>query len=324
LFVVGCPRSGTTALANYLNQHEELLLCVERYKYVRPTEVTPDLFTFERILDYREGETNIPKQRHAELLARKDPERLKWVGEKMPTYYKWYFQLLENNPGARFIVIHRPVEEVAESFEARARQPQDSWPHGFEEGVKRWNQALRLTRKFVESEKKPEVLILHYHDFFYRNETCVPLISRFLEIEFDEPVLEAWRKRSERFEAKRRNKEPLDEERAAFVRENKNQAAEEWLFERIEEQRNGLMEIAVPLSDKAPKQYDHQGRKEGDAEHVRPLTGRLEKERRKAERLGTQSRRLTLELRKLRGSKVWRLAEKLGRIVEKMVPGSGR
>lgn len=52
LFIAGCPRSGTTALTRYLNLHPEILLCIERYKYLDPERITPDLFTFKRILNY--------------------------------------------------------------------------------------------------------------------------------------------------------------------------------------------------------------------------------------------------------------------------------
>jgi hypothetical protein len=52
LFVSGCARSGTTAFSDYLNQHPELLVCRERYKYIAD-EITPDHFTFDRILDYK-------------------------------------------------------------------------------------------------------------------------------------------------------------------------------------------------------------------------------------------------------------------------------
>jgi hypothetical protein len=242
LFVAGIPqRSGTTALANYLNMHQRILICIERYKYA-PQEITPDLFTFDRILDYRDGETNISREHHVKLLGKKDPAKLKWIGDKRPAYFRMYSHLLENNPGAHFIVIYRPVEEVAESFQARAANPPRSsyarWAcgRGFEEGVRVWNTALRLTREFVESGPNPPILILSYHDFFYRNEVCIPLLSRFLQVEFDEEVRKAWRKRTRKFEGKRRLKEPLTGEQERFIRENKDHENERWILDRIERQ----------------------------------------------------------------------------------------
>jgi hypothetical protein len=295
LFIAGCPRSGTTALTEYLNEHEAILVCNERYKYITPPrEVTPSLFTFDRILDYREGETNIPREWHVELLRRKDPAKLEWIGDKRGMYFRWFELLTKNNPGARFIVIYRPIEEVAESFEARNEDPRDEWTGDFREAVTRWNLALERTREFVEKDLAP-VLILNYHDFFYRNETCIPLVSEFLEIEFEKPVIEAWKEMSLRFESERRRKEPLSEEQASFIRENKNQVGEEWLLGRIVEQRR-------ELADTSPD-----GR-------IRRLERHLANERREAQRLRAQNRRLALQLQDIRSSRTWKLVERLGRI----------
>lgn len=128
LFIAGCPRSGTTALAEYLNRHPEVLVCIERYKYLPPEKITPRLFTFERILDYREGETNIPRERHVKLLQAKDSTKLKWIGDKKPAYYRQLRRILKNNPGAHFIIIHRPVEELRSLFRVEPEIPTITGP----------------------------------------------------------------------------------------------------------------------------------------------------------------------------------------------------
>ncbi|MEJ7841871.1 MAG: sulfotransferase [Rubrobacter sp.] len=247
LFIGGPPRSGTTALADYLNQHPELLVCIERYKWVPPHEVRPELFTFERILDYRSSsrgdrpETNTPREHHVELLAGKDPQRLAWIGDKTPAYVEQLRWLSENNPGASFILTYRPLEDVAESFEARAKDPEDPWLlGGFETGVEQWNAAMKSTRNFVKSARNLNVLILSYHDFFYNNQAVVPLLSRFLDIEIDQRTQDAWTRMSRGFEARRRTKEPLSEERRAYIRANKNEAAERWMLNRMRKQRREL------------------------------------------------------------------------------------
>lgn len=240
LFICGAARSGTSALTEYLNLHEELLVCMERYRFV-PRKVDPRSFTFERILDYEArrsgGEASVPREYHAELLSRKDPAKLRWIGDKHPGYVVWLQTLLENNPGARFIITHRPIEEVAESHEARSRNPDDPWlggKDGFEIGIEGWNRAMRSTRGFIEGGSNPNVLLIGYDDFFRRNEECMPLISQFLEIEFDDSVREAWAEMSRKFERGRREKEPLSGEQAKLIEEKKDTAAEEWILERIE------------------------------------------------------------------------------------------
>ena len=83
LFVCGCARSGTTAFGDYLNLHEKVLLCQERYKG-RQSQVAWEDFSFERIMDFRPQETKRPPfgqtreafaERHARLIAGKEPEK---------------------------------------------------------------------------------------------------------------------------------------------------------------------------------------------------------------------------------------------------------
>lgn len=295
LFVVGCPRSGTTALANYLNRHPEILLCIERYKYLDPERIQPDLFTVERILDYRKNETNIPRERHTELLGEKDPEKLRWIGDKEPVYYKYFENLSANNPGARFIMIHRPVEEVAESFEARAQNPADKWPAraGFEEGVRRWNLSIKYARDFMQSREDPNLLILDYRDFFYRNEACILLISRFLELEFDESVRESWGEMSRGFEAARRSKVPLTGEQEAFLKENRDHAAERWILDLIERQWSGPVRV---LQSQWVDRQVHE-------ERISELETRMLRERRRFRQQREKLERLVQEQRESQDSK---------------------
>ena len=230
---------------------------MERYKWVPPHEVRPELFTFERILDYRSSsrgdrpETNTPREHHVELLAGKDPERLAWIGDKTPAYVEQLRWLSENNPGASFILTYRPLEDVAESFEARAKDPEDPWLlGGFETGVEQWNAAMKSTRNFVKSARNLNVLVLGYHDFFHDNQAVVPLLSRFLDIEIDQGTRDAWTRMSRGFEARRRAKEPLSEERRAYIRANKDEAAERWMLNRMRKQRREL-EIYSPEAARA-------------------------------------------------------------------------
>lgn len=243
LFVTGCQRSGTTAFTEYLNHHPEILVGVERYGRVSAKEITPEMFTFERILDYSAEDSLRPREYYVDLLSKKDPERLKWIGDKFPGYAKWLRPLSENNPGAYFIILYRPIEEVAESWEARSKNPDDPWlggKNGFELGVQMWNNIQQKTRKFVESGLGTGVLIVSYHDFFYHNEDCVPLLSRFLGIEFDDDVREAWREMSAEFEQKRRPKKHLTDEQRAYIRAEKDSVAEEWVLARIDRQWRDL------------------------------------------------------------------------------------
>lgn len=290
LFVAGCPRSGTTALGEYLNLHPAILLCIERYKFLPPEKITSSLFTFDRILDYKEGETNLPRSRHVKLLRRKDPDKLQWVGDKNPASFRHYRPIVNNNPGTRFIVIHRPVEEVAESFQGRARNPNDRWPesNGFEAGVERWNQDTNYLRELMESGLEPEVLILHYTAFFKRPESYVPLLSEFLGLEFDEDLRKQWREMSRDFEERRRSKEPLTEEQREFAREHKDHEAERWIRDVIEQQRNGP--VKLPRSQYVDRRVYE--------DKTQDLERRLRLERQTSRRLRQRNQQLEKEIPK--------------------------
>jgi hypothetical protein len=317
LFVAGCQRSGTTAFAEYMNVHPEVLLLRERYKFI-PHEVTPELLSFERILAYSAGETNVPEEQYVELLERKDPQKLRWIGDKNPDYYSFFGRLVRQNPGARFIILYRPLEDVAESFDTRARDPEDHRPAHFDlqKAVKVWNNALNRTRAFAE-DPGARLLVLDYHDFFYHNETCVPLISHFIEIALDEHVLADWKERSAAFEENRRRKSILTEEQKNFLQRKKDHEAEEWILKRIEDQREDPdLCLRGPAGRATVPQKQPQG-----ANAARRDDGRRKeflKFRQQARRLFLENQDLKRQLAETRGSKTWRLLDALNRSRKKL------
>lgn len=340
LFVGGCARSGTTAFTDYLNLHEEILLCQERYKG-RQRKVTWDLFTFERIMDFRPEETKRPPlgqspeeflKRHEDLLARKDPTKLKWLGDKGPFYVRFMDQLAANNPGARFIMLYRPIEEIAESWDARAKNPDDPWrsERGYQLSVEVWNLAMRGMRNFIESSPAPRVLIVSYHDFFYRNEAVAPQISRFLGLEFDESVTRSWREASLQFESVRRPKEPLSEEQQSFIQEHADRAAEAWVLDRIEKQWREPGLYVVESKETALAALDEtEARMRWLQQRLQKLEQDLARQRREVERERQRDRqllarerregkRLNRQLEDMQSSRTWRLLNKLDRIRSKI------
>lgn len=263
LFIAGSPRSGTTALTDYLNRHPEILICRERYKFV-PRTVRPHFFDFDRILDYTRKETNTSREYHARLLARKDLRAVRWRGDKYPHYVRHLDTLSENNPGAHFLFTYRDVGEVAESFEARAKDPDDRWPaeNGFEAGVHMWNATLRSIREFVESNLDTNVLVLDYCEFFYRCEECLPLLSDFLGLEFEGAMRETWEKMSRNFEVRRRDKKLLGEKQLSFLARNKNHEDEAWILDYINKQKDARKTppaVAVATRDTGSGTADFEG-----------------------------------------------------------------
>ncbi len=349
LFVCGCVRSGTTAFGDYLNQHEEVLLCQERYKE-RQKQVAWEDFSFQRIMDFRPQETKRPPlglsrevfiERHAELISRKSPMEISWLGDKGPFYVRYMDRLAGRNPGARFIVLYRPLEEVAESWDARAKDPDDPWrgERGVEMSVEVWNAAMQKTREFIESSPAPRVLIIGYHDFFYRNEAVAPQISRFLGLEFDESITNAWREASSGFESRRRRKEPLSEEQRSFLREYADHEAEAWVLGRIEQQWISP-ELYVEEGEKAAlsslDQIEarmwrlHELAENGAGAGTKNRNQNLERQFREArastarqngqiERLEKRALDLERQLREVHSSRTWRALDGINRLKQRVL-----
>lgn len=233
LFIAGCPRSGTTALADYLNFHPEILVATERYNH--RMHITPELFTPERLLDFRPGETSRPREHLTALLKSKRWEDLKWVGDKRPRYFLRYEELWEHNPGAHFIYIYRRAEEVTESFQERHERP-NGWRFTFEDGVRLWNAGLRRTRHFVRSGAP--LLIVDYHSFFSRPQEWASSLSAFLDVDFGPEIVEKWLERTEAHSKKPRplRQRSLTKEQEAVVVREKDAAAEAWVLQRIDDQ----------------------------------------------------------------------------------------
>jgi hypothetical protein len=333
LFIAGPRRSGTTGLTVYLNDHPEVLVCRERFTGWPRRLITPELLTFERIMDFEDGHepphriTNARRRKHRQILDRKDFAKLRYIGDKVPQYTNSLKVLSENNPGARFLITYRPVEKVAES-EANRIENNPRWKggkNGFEIGIKQWNKALQYTREFVESGVNPHVLIVSYDEFFYRNEEFIPLMERFLDIEFDESVQRVWREKSQAFEASRRPKAPLSNRLRAQIKKLADRETEAYILRRIEKQWESADAPAggsgSPAVHPARERTNPDRRAETLLQQIEKLEAELREERHDSESLREQKRRLKRRLRSLerqihaiRSSRTWKAASALKHI----------
>ena len=178
LFVAGCPRSGTTALATLLNHDPRFLLGQERYRRVRRT-LEPYHFSEEIFFNPTTRETSWAMPWRGERVwpgtfAEYQELRERWrgggvevVGDKAPYYTREFDRLSGVFPGARFVVLVRALEEVARSYQRRAEDPVDHWPaeNGPLLAVKDWNAALEAARAF--SAQAPDGLLLISYDRFF-------------------------------------------------------------------------------------------------------------------------------------------------------------
>ncbi len=298
LFVCGCDSSGTTALVDYLNRHPEVLVCQERSERTQQGGISLNLSTFEKMLDSPPEETEgsaphgggdrLVKPR-PELLASKDPARLRWIGASNPDYVRRMESVASNNPGARFIVMYRPVEEIAESHSRPVQ------------AIKIWNRSLQGARRFIRESVVPRVLLISYHDLLYRTETVVPLISHFLGLKLDESVRAG--PGDEVLQSGRvRPGETPGREKRSMIQKHANRAAEAWILDRIEKQWE------------KPELYTQETSKAALAASLEETEARAWRLQQKVKELERDGKRTSRRLKELQGSRTWKLLDRIGSI----------
>jgi hypothetical protein len=149
--------------------------------------------------------------------------------------------------------------------------------------VKTWNRGLQGTRRFIKESLIPRVLLINYHDFLYRTETVAPLISRFLELKFDETVT------AELSDEVPQSERVRSREKQSLIRKHANRAAEAWILDRIEKQwvKPGLYIQRTSKSALATSLEEAEARTWRLQEKVRELERDRERSRRRFKQLGS-------------------------------------
>ena len=167
LFISGTARSGTTAMANMLNDQSGFLIGVERYnRLFRAGEVTPGHFAPPRFLDIRPGDSH----KKGGFPGIGDPgarlSAASVIGDKFPQLYQHYDAIFARFPRARHIFMIRNPLSVAESYQARAQNPRDNWQRDFITAVTDWNQSLAAVLALTRAQRG-QVFIAEYEKVFF-------------------------------------------------------------------------------------------------------------------------------------------------------------
>jgi glycosyltransferase involved in cell wall biosynthesis len=248
LFIAGCPRSGTSALAFLLNEHPHVALGFERYKRVRaqldPFHFTPAQF-FAPVL----AETDIRGELlYARLRTRWERGGVSVTGDKVPLYTRVLPQLLARFPQARVAVLVRDPLAVARSFERRAADPADWWPaeNDHRLAVKMWNEALAAARAVdaeragEEEEKAPtrgaaRAALLPYEALFSGEERWLEFLLGFAGLPWSTRVAAEYRRLADSWSARNgtRAEAPELEE---YVLAHADPGLRAWAQQRMEHQ----------------------------------------------------------------------------------------
>ena len=156
LFVGGCARSGTTALASLLNAHDDVLIGDERYwKVIMRGDLTLEHFAKDEFLsrgkpaDSRHSTRSVEKP---DVDTAYDAARV--IGEKIPKLHMLYDRkhndVWRRFPNCRLLYIVRNPVSVVESHEQRRLDETDPWDQGAFRALDAWNYSVRSAIKAVE------------------------------------------------------------------------------------------------------------------------------------------------------------------------------
>ncbi|MGE0682734.1 MAG: sulfotransferase [Candidatus Binatia bacterium] len=173
VFICGCPRSGTTFLANFLNKHPRICIGIERYGNLFFKEpLTTALFKRDRFFDIRSGDTFYTSLDFSDIYEKKykffDSSIL--VGDKIPLLFRYLDQLKINFPGARLVFCVRNIFDVASSYERRALDRNDTtWATDKDAlaSIVDWNSSLH---SFLKHGSGFNAYVFDY-DLFFNGDT---------------------------------------------------------------------------------------------------------------------------------------------------------
>lgn len=229
LFVCGCPRSGTTSLWSVLIDHSEVMLGVERYGHrIAPDSfsLTRDLFSEARFFDVQPNDTfygDLEKFNPYYGAARSKYPTFRYLGDKIPLLFNAYTQLFTAIPGVKVIFIFRNLFDVANSYNHRARNPEDAtWSEDldYKGAVNDWNASLHKT--LAAKSQGLSILCVEYERLWNRVSGCEELerITRFLSLPISKEYAQHfsnWMVRNDILESERRNKKYLDPDEKVYL-----------------------------------------------------------------------------------------------------------
>lgn len=220
LFVVGCPRSGTTLLQSLLAAHPAVLSFPETAVFGRllseqalPGENRPGTVHRRTQLAYRHTVALL------QALGRRDLEQVlpirsktiaqfvdgfvsvldrlasdrgksRWV-EKNPENIRFVPEILELVPGARFVTMLRDGRQnVAALYDMACKYPDRWWVRyrDLDVAIETWNRCARVTRRQLDM---PEVLVIRHERLVTDTEAVMHEVCRFTGLPFTRQMIDS-------------------------------------------------------------------------------------------------------------------------------------
>lgn len=212
IFVVGCPRSGTTLLQSLLASHSEIVSFPETHlfsktiplqKILRLLKVYGKAANKERVhilrdfgVHVNEVHTRVRLHEWTHILLSsldqigkaysKNSESI--ILEKTPRHLHYIDLIQKAEASTVFIHLIRNGEDVVASlYEATANSP-DKWSgdRSIKKCIFWWNRSIRLSRKYVG---EPNHVFVRYENLVEDTETVLRYLTRELDLSFEENML---------------------------------------------------------------------------------------------------------------------------------------
>jgi glycosyltransferase involved in cell wall biosynthesis len=294
LFVAGCPRSGTSALAFLLNEHPQIALGFERFKRVR-AQLDPFHFTPAQFFAPVVAETDIRGELlYARLRDRWMRGTVTTIGDKVPLYTRVLPQLLERFPRGRMVVMVRQLEDVASSFRQRAADPLDWWPveNDHRLAVRMWNEALAAARQAERLGGGERVFLLPYEPLLGGEERWLDALLAFSGLPTTERLRVEHRRLATQWSARHPGRGG-DSELLAYIETHRDPELLAWSRERMGRQLEQILPPA-PSGQRAGEEapLTERERSERACEQRQLLEQMRSPGRRGAEEIETLERRL--------------------------------
>jgi len=216
LFIVGCPRSGTTLLQSLLSVHSKIKSFPETHFFpnlisrnwrlylgISSPRAKERIYEFLNEINCNKLKKYIPK--HAFLIRQYseffvnildrlvlDQDKLYWL-EKTPIHLHYVNIIEKYIPNAKIIhILRNGTDVVASLFEVTNKFPNE-WggSRTIEQCIKRWNNDINISKKYFYKENHK---IIKYEDLTNNTKYVLEDICEFIGIEYENNMLEGYKK----------------------------------------------------------------------------------------------------------------------------------
>ena len=223
VFLCGFPSSGTDLLKNVVNAHSEIFINGEfpllynlstKYGAFVPAEATKEVVNDLKKIDIHKNFENSnvnfkqakPEYSFAELYSLMlTSKKVRWKGNKTPQNTENIDKLISLFPSAKFILILRDVRDVALSWHKK-------WGKDKLFCACKWNYRMLQGYNALQTLENDRFLILKYEDLLINLENTAHSICDFLNIEYQEKMLEYYNYIDEKIDGKINYGKPIIKE----------------------------------------------------------------------------------------------------------------